>query len=88
MMLERAPQQQAAAAARQRAYRRRVARGEVIAPTPVGVAVIELLLRLGYLAEKDAVDRWKIGEAAGRALLSATRADNSLHVTLAAPPSD
>ena len=36
--------------------------------------VIELLVRLGYLAERHTLDRTVIGEAAGRALAdSATR---------------
>ena len=52
--------------ARQRAYRRRVAAGVSIAPLPYGAELLDTLIRLHYLDERDCGDRVKIGAAAAR----------------------
>ena len=53
---------------RQKAYRKRCAKGVVIAPVPVGIDVLDLVIRLGWLRQQDAVDRGKIGQAIAQML--------------------
>jgi hypothetical protein len=55
---------------RQVDYRRRVARGEGVAFMPFDASILDTLISLGYLAEGDAGNRRKVGEAAARAIRS------------------
>jgi len=50
-------------AERQRAYRRRLRESRVIAPVEVDAATLNLLVRLGWLAERESGDRHRIGSA-------------------------
>jgi hypothetical protein len=47
---------------------KRCAAGVVIAPVPIDISTLDLLIHLGWLAERDAGDRRKIGLAAAQAL--------------------
>lgn len=60
-------------AAKQRAYRQRVASHEVIAPVRVGETLISFLIRTGWLAERDACNRERIADAISRMIAEAER---------------
>jgi hypothetical protein len=57
----------------QRDYRRRLARGEAIAPAPFDAAVIDFLVRTRWLDPALAEDRREIGRAMFAALRDAAR---------------
>jgi hypothetical protein len=57
------------AAERQRRRRARARRGEIVVPTPVCASVLDTLVALRWLDDRDAADRAKVGDAIG-ALLS------------------
>jgi hypothetical protein len=59
-------------AARDQRHRQRLRAGKAVVALEIDGDVLGLLVRLGYLLERDASDREKIGEAAARALRSAT----------------
>ena len=71
VMLERSPKSKPAAE-RQRAYRKRVKASCVVVPVEVDAAIVDLLVRLRWLREREAGDRGKIGQAIS-ALLRAAR---------------
>ena len=50
-------------AVNQRAYRKRIAVGVAISPTPCDGRVLDYLIKLGWLDEHDVFDRDKVGEA-------------------------
>jgi hypothetical protein len=56
---------------RNQAYRQRLRGGSVVAPVTVDGAILDLLVRFNWLAEGDATDRVKIGEAIARLLRDA-----------------
>ena len=58
--------------ARQRAYRKRLRESRVIVSVEVDAATLDLLLRLGWLRERDAADRQAVGAAIAE-LLRATK---------------
>lgn len=58
-------------AAKQRRYRQRLARCEVVVEVVVGARAIDLLVFTGYLAERDSHKRARIGEALSRMLAEA-----------------
>ena len=49
-------------AVNQRAYRKRIAVGVAISPTPCDGRVLDYLIKLGWLDEHDVVDRDKVGK--------------------------
>jgi hypothetical protein len=53
-------------------YRRRLRAGLVVAPVEVGSDIIDLLIRTGWLAECDAIDKAAIGRAVGEILRDAS----------------
>lgn len=61
-------------AVRQRRRRARARRHEIVAPTPVGERVLDVLVNLHWLADKDADDSRKIGAAIGAMLSDLARA--------------
>lgn len=69
-MLARTPAT-AARQARQQRYRERIARHQVIAEVVVGERELDLLVRTGWLAERDAHRRECIGDAIARMLTDA-----------------
>jgi hypothetical protein len=71
-MLERSPSRQAAAKARQAAYRARKRRRAIVARVEVGEALVGLLVASRYLAERDSRDLAAI-EAALAAMLRDAR---------------
>jgi hypothetical protein len=48
-------------------------KGIVVAPTPVGLEVIEALIALGWLKANESDDRGEIGEAIGSVLTDMAR---------------
>ena len=75
-MLHRPParppdRQRARRRLRQQRYRQRVRDGRIVAPVPVDAATIDFLVRTRWLAECDADDRRKIGDAIARMLKDA-----------------
>ncbi|MCK1303894.1 hypothetical protein IVB33_39870 [Bradyrhizobium sp. 24] len=58
-------------AAKQRRYRERLAKAEVLIPVRVGPRGIDLLIRLHYLPPRDSHAREQIGEAVSRMLADA-----------------
>lgn len=61
----------AGAAAKQRRYRERVAKHETVIPVRIGPRGIDLLIKLNWLAERDACRRERIGEAIARLISEA-----------------
>ena len=61
------------AAERQRRARARRRRGEVIAPVPVCGSVLDVLVELRWLGDKDAADRAKVGLAIASMLADLAR---------------
>jgi hypothetical protein len=59
--------------ARQRAYRQRVANGQAIAPVRYDADVLTFLIATHWLAEADAADRRKVGDAIARMLAASAR---------------
>jgi len=68
----RPPARSSRRSAAQRAYRARQRAGRIVAPVEVGADVVDLLVRLGWLAEHEADDKVAIGKAIA-AMLAATR---------------
>ncbi|WP_143273376.1 hypothetical protein [Bradyrhizobium canariense] len=60
-------------AQKQRRYRQRVAKHEVVADVVVGARVIDLVVRLNYLAQRDACKRKLIADAIARLLADAAQ---------------
>ena len=58
-------------AEKQRRYRARLKQHQLIAPVPVNEAIINLVIRTGWLSERDATKRKLIGEAIARLLTEA-----------------
>jgi hypothetical protein len=56
----------------QRAYRRRIKAGLMLAPVEVDSAILDLLIRTGWLAESGASDKAAIGQAIGEILRDAS----------------
>jgi hypothetical protein len=61
------------ARARDARHRARLRACRIVVPVELGAEELELLLRLGYLTERDAADRAAIGRAAAHALAVAAR---------------
>ena len=60
-------------AARQRQYRQRLARSQAIYPVTVDGAVLDMLVRLGHLADGEATDRAAVSKAISDLLADAAR---------------
>jgi hypothetical protein len=58
-------------AIRQRRYRERIARRECVVEVTVGEAVLDFLVRTGWLLDRDSHRRDRIGDAIARALSEA-----------------
>lgn len=72
-MPKRAPSSDDRKAEKQRRYRARLARNEVVVEVVVDGRGIDLLIRTGWLAERDSHKRKLIGEAVSRMLAEAER---------------
>lgn len=70
-MLKRAPPQTDRNAQRQRRYRARLKQHQIAVVVPVDEAVINFLIRTGWLAERDACKRELIGESISRMIAEA-----------------
>jgi hypothetical protein len=79
MMLQRAPgadrrdRRRHAASERTARWRSRAEAGKVVVGVEVGADVVDWLIRVQWLAERDAADRGAIGEAITAMLQDATR---------------
>ena len=69
-MLRRAPSGDRKAA-KQRRYRARLKQHQIAVVVPVNEAIINFLIRTGWLAERDACKRELIGEALSRMVAEA-----------------
>jgi hypothetical protein len=67
-MLERPQPSETRRRARHARHRRCLKAGIVVAPVEIDGAVLDMLIRLRWLVERDAADRGKIGEAVARML--------------------
>lgn len=65
------PKRLSGATARMARYRARLRRGVVVAPVPVALGVIEMLLGLGWLDEAVSEDRQAVGDAIAAVLADA-----------------
>ena len=72
-MHKRTPPSDDRNAQRQRRYRQRVAKHQVVAPVPVDEAMINLVIKTNWLKERDARSRKAIGAAIARMLADAAR---------------
>jgi hypothetical protein len=73
-----APDPPRTASDRQRDYRRRLRKGEVIAPVAVNHAVVVMLIDLRWLRAELSEDRNAVADALRRALSEAARYDGGL----------
>lgn len=63
----------AGAAVKQRRYRARLKQHQIAVCVPVDEGIINFLIRTGWLAERDACKRERIGEAIARMISEAER---------------